>query len=139
MRFKRNKSKKSLINQANLSIKNIKSQLNHTSDLKDREIHSNNQIYIILYINSLVDQEKLESKIIKPLIKMENNNILNELYSQEISTAKSNKIAINGLLDGYCLLIKKGRNSEGFLLKTNASTDREVSEPIVEKTILGQK
>ncbi|WP_017795562.1 spore germination protein [Oceanobacillus kimchii] len=139
MRLKRNKSKKSLINQANLSIENIKSQLNHTSDLKDREIHSNNQIYIILYINSLVDQEKLESKIIKPLIKMENNNILNELYSQEISTAKSNKIAINGLLDGYCLLIKKGRNSEGFLLKAAASTDREVSEPTTEKTILGAK
>ncbi|WP_424475754.1 spore germination protein, partial [Oceanobacillus kimchii] len=94
---------------------------------------------MILYINSLVDQEKLESKIIKPLTKMENNNILNELYSQEISTAKSNEIAINGLLDGYCLLIKKSRNSEGFLLKTNASTDREVSEAIIEKTILGAK
>lgn len=139
MRLKRNKSKKTLINQANISLENIKSQLNHTSDLKEREIHSNGQTYIILYINSLVDQEKLESKIIKPLIKMENNNILNELYSQEIRTIKSNKNAINGILDGYCLLINKGRNSEGFLLKTNASTDREVSEPVVEKAILGAK
>lgn len=139
MRRKRSKFKKPMMNQADFSIDTIKTQLNHTSDLKDREIHSNNQIYIILYINSLVDQEKLESKVIKPLTKTENNNILNELYSQEISTAKSNKIAINGLLDGYCLLIKKGRNSEGFLLKASASTDREVSEPIIEKTILGAK
>src|SRR5690625_1360360 len=113
MRLKGNKSKRSLINQVSLSIENIKSQLNHTSDLKEREVHSNNQIYIILYINSLVEQEKLESKIIEPLTKMDNNDILNELYSQEIRSAKSNKTAINGLLDGYCLLIKKGRNSEG--------------------------
>ncbi|GAA0306994.1 spore germination protein KA [Gracilibacillus halotolerans] len=139
MRIKRNKSKRPLINQENLSIENIKSQLNHTSDLKEREIHSDGQIYNILYINSLVDQEILESKIIKPLIKMENNDILNELYSQEIRTSKSIKIAINGLLDGYCLLIKKGMNNEGFLLKTTASIDRQVSEPAVEKTILGAK
>jgi len=134
---KKNKSKEPLINQANLSVKYIKSQLNHTSDLKDRQIHSNNQIYIMLYIDSLVDQEKLESKIIKPLTKLENNDILNELYSVEINSTRSNEEVINGLLDGYCLLIKKGENREGFLLKADASTDREISEPVIEKTILG--
>ncbi len=87
MLFKQNKSqtkiqKKSSINQSVLSIENIKTQLNHSDDIMERELHSyKNHSYIILYLSPLVDQDILESKIIKPLIKMENNDIQNEVHT----------------------------------------------------------
>lgn len=119
------------------SIENIKKQMNHTEDLKDREIHINGVSYIILYLSPLVDQEKLESKVIKPLIKMENNDILNELYSKDIKIISNNEKAVRGLLDGNCLLIKKEDSQEGFLLDVKASMGREVSEALIEKAMLG--
>lgn len=137
MRRRENKLKETLRNQAVLSTERIKGQLNHTNDVKEREIDSQKETYTLFYISSLIDQEKLESKIIKPLTKMENSDISNELYSEEITSIENNDEAINGLLDGYCFLVKKGDTSEGFLLRASASTDREISEPVIEKTILG--
>lgn len=123
--------------QANLSISNIRKQLNHTSDLKNREIVSHKKTYVILYIDSLVDDEKLESKIIKPLTTVKKDDLINKLYSEEINRTESIDEVIDGLLDGYCFLIKKGESSKGLLLKAAATGDREISEPIIEKTILG--
>lgn len=137
MANKKIKMESSVKDPTGLSIEYIKSQLNHTSDLKERKIKSNDKIYTILYITSMVDQEILESKVIKPLTKIENNDILNELYSQEVSRTDSHEEVIDGLLNGYCFLINKDENGEGFLLKTAVSTDREISEPVIEKTILG--
>ncbi|MBT2668511.1 spore germination protein [Bacillus sp. ISL-4] len=126
-----------LKNQQVFSIENIKKQLNHTEDLKDREVNINDVTYIILYISPLVDQEKLESKVIEPLIKMEHNDILNELYSKEIKIISNNEEAICGILDGYCLLLKKENYHEGFLLDVTETIGRVVSEPLTEKTLLG--
>ncbi|UJL46909.1 spore germination protein [Virgibacillus sp. NKC19-16] len=132
-----NSPKTNFKNQRALSIENIKVQLNHTDDLKDREIHINHQIYIILYIAPIVDQEKLETKVIEPLTKTENNDISNVLYNQEINRIRGNEKAINGLLDGNCLLMKKDGHEEGLLLNVNASHGRDVSQLETEKTILG--
>ena len=119
------------------SIEAIKKQLNHTDDLKDREIYINDETYVILYIFTLVDQEKLESKVIEPLIKIADNDILNELYSKEIKMISDNERAISGLLEGFCLLLKKEDPQEGFLLDVSASIGRVISEPLIEKTMLG--
>lgn len=135
MQFKRNKSK---VKQDMLSIEIIKNTLNHTDDIKNREIEINHQLYILFYISTLVDQEKLESKVIEPLTKVEkNDDILHSVYSEEITKVTTNKEAINGLMDGFCLLIKKEAPKDGFLFKVAASLGRQVSEILTEKTMLG--
>jgi len=133
----KNVGKKDLKSQELLTIENVKSQLNHTDDLKEREIHISSQIYTILYIDSLTDQEKLESKVIEPLTKSETNDIVSQLYSQEISSISNTEEAANGLLEGNCLLLKKEKPQEGLLLKVAATTDRDITEPVAEKTVLG--
>lgn len=138
MRLNKNKSRKRLsVHQEPLSIENIKSHLNHTADLKVREIKRHRQIYTIVYINTLVDQETFESKIIEPLTDIKDNDIMNELYSQEVIPTRSLEKAIDALLDGYCLIIENEKSKEGLLVKTPASLDREITEPVIEKTIQG--
>ncbi|MGE6717471.1 spore germination protein [Peribacillus frigoritolerans] len=149
MRFRKSESKKK--KQGNLpkkdsenvgilSLEKIKSQLNYTDDLKDRDIHIDDQIYVLLYITSLVDQEKLESKVIEPIIETlskVDNNISNLVYSQGITSIQSNESAINGLLDGNCLLMEKGNPKEGYLLEVNQTIGRLVNISFSENTVTG--
>ncbi|CAM3732384.1 hypothetical protein GCM10009865_27020 [Aeromicrobium ponti] len=44
-------------------------KLKHTEDLKERHITAVGQDYVIIYIQTLVDQEKLEMAVIEPLTK----------------------------------------------------------------------
>ncbi|MHA6250486.1 spore germination protein [Oceanobacillus sp. CAU 1775] len=120
-----------------LSLENIKKQLNNTDDLKSRDIQIKEEPYIILYISPLVDQEKLESKVIEPLTKLKDNDIINVLISKEIKVITTNEEAINGLLEGNGLLIKRTNPQECILLDVAASIGRTISEPIIEKTVLG--
>lgn len=145
MLFRKNKQKNNYISLPTktvkpenlLSLEKIKAKLNHTDDLKVREIQINHQDYIIFYISNLVDQEKLETKVIEPLLKNNNDHILQGVYSEEVTKITSETKAVNGLFDGYCFLAKKENTTEGFLLKVSASLGREVSEILTEKTILG--
>lgn len=120
-----------------LSLEKIKAELNDTDDLKTREIQINRQEYIIFYISNIVDQEKLESKVIEPLTKVNSADILQEVYSEEVKQVNAETEIIDGLLDGFCFLVQKEEATEGFLLKVTASLGREISEILTEKTVVG--
>src|SRR5690625_3081356 len=92
-------------NDSSITVENVKKQLNHTSDIKKREVHSNHRIFTLIYINTAVDQEKLETKVIEPLTTIDSNDMLNELYSEEVKRTTDIKEVVDGLLSGFCLLI----------------------------------
>ncbi|MCS0824839.1 spore germination protein [Cytobacillus firmus] len=119
-----------------ISYNRIISKLKHTEDFKERKLSVSGQGYVIFYIESLVEEEKLEKTVIEPLTKSETGDLENELFKQEIKRSSWLDEGVIGLLKGNCLLMKEN-GKEGLLLNISASHIRDISEPFSERIVNG--
>ncbi|SDO74805.1 spore germination protein KA [Paenibacillus sp. yr247] len=117
-------------------IAQIQEHLSHTEDLKIHELLFNNQLCALVYLESLVKTELIQSSIIKPLL--ESNSGVVEQIVTSIEVTKTSDVFQIGkyLLHGFCMMVMEN-DSAASMMSVAQSQGRTIEEPKAEQIIQG--
>jgi spore germination protein KA len=125
-----------LTNNLKNNIELIQEYLCHTEDLIVKIIHKNAQIFAILFIESMIKIEALQSFIIEPILRETKDETGNIVKSYEIKNSTNISELGNSLLDGFCLILEENC-SNGILAAASDDKERAIQEPANEQNING--
>ncbi|SMQ84920.1 spore germination protein KA [Bacillus sp. OV166] len=106
----------------------------HTEDLMKKELRFHNQKCVILYLESLVKKELLQSSIIEPIIEMQAGEIEKTVHAAEIKQTSMISEAGKQLLDGACMILIEN-NPQAYLASVGGIEGRSLQEPNNERSI----
>ncbi len=102
-----------------------------SDDLKLRILEEGRTV--LLYVESLVDQEKLQNEFFKPYMQMGDQEIMKVSSGQKVHDRKK---IIKMLLKGHCAFATDG-SADMLLFHTTSAFNRSVEEPDNEKVVRG--
>lgn len=117
--------------------KNIRMLEDHfcqTEDLMKKELLFHNQKCVVLYLESLVKKELLQSSIIEPIIDGKQGAIENTVHSAEIKKTSMVSETGKNLLDGFCVILMED-NHQAYLPSVGGIEGRAIQEPNNERSI----
>lgn len=119
-----------------LKIAQIGEHLSHTEDLKIHKLVFNNQSCALLYVESLVKVEFIQSNIIKPLLET-NSGVVEQIVTSIEVTKSSDVLQIGKLLmNGFCMMVIEN-DSAAIMMLAALSQGRSIEEPKAEQIIQG--
>ncbi|MFS0919414.1 spore germination protein [Brevibacillus sp. 179-C 1.1 NHS] len=114
----------------------IQNQLFQSSDLKWRSIRFNQMEGLIVFLESLADQQRIQNEIIQPL-EEKKEGIVDEIITSVNKTRKSDLSQLpQALVQGNCVLMLEG-TADAFVVGVAADYKRSISEPVNEGVIRG--
>jgi spore germination protein KA len=116
------------------NIKMVEDHFCQTEDLMKKELLFNNQKCVVLYLESLVKKELLQSSIIEPILGGKQDAIENTVHSAEIKKSSMVSEAGKNLLDGFCVIVIND-NHQVYLASVGGIEGRAIQEPNSERTI----
>lgn len=131
------------------NIKLFKKTFNNDDTLMLREFQIQNNpdyTFCILYMENMVDQNMISENIIKPIIYLDRDIIIDNMaFIQKqviLSTGVESRKVIGhmkeGILRGNTVLLLEGF-TEGLIINTQGFKTRSIEEPELEKTIKGPR
>lgn len=114
----------------------IQNQLFHSSDLKWRSIRFNQLEGLIVFLESLSDQQRIQEEIIKPIEEIKEGNVDELITSIEVTKETDLNEVPNALVQGNCILLFEGF-VEFFYVDVKAVYIRSISEPVNEGVVRG--
>ncbi|UYY96938.1 spore germination protein [Peribacillus frigoritolerans] len=128
-----------LLNQTYLSteenISYIKQTFSNADDMVIKEIKTEKQQGVIVYLETMADKEKIHKYVITPIIQAEDETIESFLVSEFQTSTDLNK-AIEALITGSCVIFLDDFQ-HFFFLEVSMSNNRAVMEPENEMVIQG--
>ncbi|WP_312473286.1 spore germination protein [Neobacillus sp.] len=117
----------------------IKNLLNHTADLKIQTLPNGDFETAIVFIETLVDKELIQDKIIDPLFQLKSfkdrEDIATVINLETISCSNLSQ-AVNDLINGNTLLFVSTK-AYAFSINTQKFGNRSITEPSSEKVVRG--
>jgi len=101
-----------------------------------------------IFLETLVDRDKIERLILKPLLEADRESKNSEQAARWVKTVipipdihevKQFQDCIQGLLDGNCLLLLGNTENIGFIIDVQKTKHRSISEPTSEVTVRGPR
>lgn len=117
-------------------IIHIQNAFNHSNDLKIQSFQINHQDYTILYLETLIDKDKLERSLILLYTTDYSDTKKKEFYLDYWEQSNEIQDAIEKLLDGYSILFIANQ-SPMYFIPVPSNFDRSTEEPANEKVITG--
>ncbi|WP_349769324.1 spore germination protein [Bacillus sp. NTK071] len=114
----------------------LKEAFYHTQDLKFREVVIQNVACLICYLDPLVDEDKLQTTIMKPLMERNELNVGHIVTSKEIRQSNNLLKAVSALTKGFVVFLTEGVQNF-YLLEAFSSDTRAVTEPVNEQVVRG--
>jgi len=114
----------------------IQNLLFHSSDLKWRSIKFNQKDGLIVFLESLCDQEKIQNEIIQPLEESKEGALEEIIACVEIAKTTDLSRLPQFIVQGNCVLLFEGK-TEAFIVGVGAEYTRAISEPVNEGVIRG--
>ena len=114
----------------------LKESFYQTEDLKFRHLTIQNVPCLLCYLDPLVDEEKLQKTIMKPLLERNDLNISNIVTAKEIRISKNLMEAVTGLTKGFVVMLMEGYQ-KFYLFEAFAADTRSVAEPLNEQVVRG--
>lgn len=114
----------------------IQSHLFHSNDLKWRSIRFNQLEGLIVFLESLSDQQRIQNEIIRPLEEKKEGTVDAIIASVEIAKKSDLSRLPQSLVQGNCVLLFEG-TTEAFIVGMAAENKRDISEPVNEGAIRG--
>ncbi|MCL6572461.1 MAG: spore germination protein [Bacillus sp. (in: Bacteria)] len=118
------------------NVEYIKNQLFHSSDLKWRSIRFNQLEGLIVFFESLTDQQRIQNEIIQPIEKKREGTLDNVITSLEITKKSDLGEVLHALIQGKCVLLFEG-TIEVYVVDVTAVYKRSIMEPENEGVIRG--
>lgn len=112
------------------NIDYIREELNDSSDLKVKWVKKH---AVLMYLESLVDQNKVERRILAPI--SDDKDHLNQFRSEASQTPDLNR-AVENVLEGHTVLLVEG-DKQVCTFNTTGTYNRNVKEPDNEKIVRG--
>jgi spore germination protein KA len=116
------------------NIKMLQEHFCYTEDLMKKELRFNNQVCIILYLDSMVKKELLQTSIIEPIIEKKAGEVENTIHAAEIKLSPQIAEAGKALLDGFCVILLEN-NLQVYLASVGGIEGRAFEEPNSERNI----
>ncbi|MFS1519401.1 spore germination protein [Bacillus sp. SCS-151] len=109
-----------------------------TSDISKKNIDLHNLKGVIYFLDVLVDDSKIEEKVIRPILSsIDHQEFDKKLTLSSINKTENMEDVINSLLDGMCVVIVDSI-STAYILDISNNTSREFEESPTEQVIAGQ-
>ena len=118
------------------NIEFIENQLFHSSDLKWRSIRFNQLEGLIVFFESLTDQQRIQNEIIQPIEEKREGTVDKVITSLEITKKSDLGEVPHALLQGKCVLLFEG-TVEVYVVDVTAVYKRSILEPENEGVIRG--
>ncbi|MEH7503583.1 spore germination protein [Neobacillus drentensis] len=118
------------------NIEFIENQLFHSSDLKRRSIRFNHLEGLIVFFESLTDQQRIQNEIIQPIEEKREGNVDKVITSLEITKKSDLDEVTHALIQGKCALLFEG-TVEVYVVDVTAVNKRSILEPENETVIRG--
>jgi spore germination protein KA len=116
------------------NIDTIHRHMSNTEDLMKKEIDFNQKKCSILYIDSLVKKEFLQSSVIDPILEVKEGEIEQVIRTNELKmTSKISEIG-SSLLDGFCIILFEN-DSLAYMAPVGDSVGSSMQEPVNERSI----
>jgi spore germination protein KA len=123
-----------LTNNIENNIRKLQEYFCHTEDLMKKDLTFHNQKCVILYLESMVKMDLLQSSVIDPLLDGKTGEIEKAVRSVDIKkTSNISEVGTN-LLHGYCVILLEN-DSEAFLASVGEMEGRAIQEPNNERSI----
>jgi len=114
----------------------IENQLLHASDLKWRSMKFNQSEGLIVFLESISDQQRIQREIIQPMEENREGNVEEVITSVQITKNTDLGDAIYALIQGNCLLLFEG-TAEIIIVDVAAVYKRSITEPVNEGVVRG--
>ncbi|WP_416826651.1 spore germination protein [Ectobacillus polymachus] len=118
------------------NMEHIKNQLFHSNDLKWRSIRFNQLDGLIVSLESLSDQQRIQNEIIQPIEEKKEGIVDEVITSLEISKKSDLGEVPHALVQGNCVLLFEG-TGEIIVVNVTAVYKRSILEPANEGVIRG--
>jgi spore germination protein KA len=116
------------------NIKMVEEHFCQTEDLMKKELLFHNQKCVVLYLDSLVKKELLQSSIIEPILEMQSDEIEKTVRAAEIKISSMILEVGKQLLDGFCVILLEN-NPQAYLASVGGIEGRALQEPNNERSI----
>lgn len=116
------------------NIVQIHSHMSNTEDLMEKEMIFNHKKCVILYIDSLVKKELLQSSIIDPILEVKLGKIEHVARANEIKMSSKISEIGSSLLNGACIILLEN-DTCAYMAPVAESVGSSVQEPINERSI----
>jgi spore germination protein KA len=116
------------------NIVKIHSHMSNTEDLMEKEILFNNKKCTILYIDSIVKKELLQSSVIDPILEVKLGKIEHVVRANEIKMSSEISEIGSSLLNGSCIILLENETC-AYMAPVAENVGSSVQEPINERSI----
>lgn len=116
------------------NIRYLQEHFCHTEDLMKKELIFNNEKCVILYIESIVKKELLQSSIIDPILDMKTGEIENAIRAAEVKMTSIISEVGKNLLDGFCVILLENQ-TQAYMSSVGEMEGRALQEPTSERSI----
>lgn len=123
-----------LSNDIEKNIRKLQEHFSHTEDLLKKELVFNGEKCVVLYIDSMLNKELLQSSVIDPIIDVKTSDIENAVLAAEIKKTSMISEAGKNLLDGFCLILLEN-DSQAYMASVGGIEGRSFQEPNNERSI----
>lgn len=133
------KPKISVSENLNTNYMYIYEEMNSTADLKRQKIKKTNFEMMLLYLETVIDQNKLQERVMEPLLQIEEEmNAQFVMCNISINNSPIFNLmsAIEMMIDGSVLIFIEG-NSSVYAVNIKSNTTRSITESTTEKTVKG--
>jgi spore germination protein KA len=132
-----------------VNLETLKNAMFQSDDIKERMIHFKEHKFLIVYLDSMVDKQSLETNILEPIIELSKNDSytnVDNLFSTTKSIIKAVEVKssndltemVNGLREGNSVLFLENQEN-AIIAGVPNSEDRSIQEPENEKIIKGSR
>ncbi|WP_163100321.1 spore germination protein [Peribacillus alkalitolerans] len=118
------------------NITRIRELMSDTEDLIIKELIFNGQLCCLMYLETMVEEEQINEKIIGPILKEVTGSIEQIVSSIQLLKASVMFEVIDGLITGHCLILE-GNKAVIYMAPVSKTEGRSIEEPVNEKTIKG--
>lgn len=118
------------------NISYVEQSLSFTDDLKKQLFSLNGKDSVLLYIDSLVDQEMIQTHVLTALYEKTDSGTDRMFTTLDSQKENDLQIAIHSLIQGKCLYMVDGA-CEFYILPTEKIYARTINEPENEGVIRG--
>lgn len=116
------------------NIRMLEEHFCQTEDLMKKELLFHDQKCVVLYLDSLVKKELLQTSIIDPILEMHAADIEKTVMAAEIKTTSMILEVGKQLLDGFCVILLEN-NPQAYLASVGGIEGRAIQEPNNERSI----
>lgn len=118
------------------NVQYIEDSLYQPPDLKQRNLHFNQQKGILLYLDTLTDKKLIQSDILRPLLEAKEGKIDEVITAAEIERITDLQQAVQSLIHGSCVLFLQDLK-EAYAIDAPVLHKRDMKEPENEKVVRG--